>query len=73
MRKLFIYAFFSAILCLKGFSQAGTLILEGNYQGKNIYVQNPNAASGVGFCVIEVLVNGNISTDEIVSKHISDR
>ena len=65
MKHLFIYAFFFAILCLKGFSQVGTLILEGNYQGKNVYVQNPNAASGVGFCVSEVLVNGNITTDEL--------
>lgn len=65
MKHLFIYAFFFAILCLKGFSQVGTLILEGNYQGKNVYVQNPNAASGVGFCVIEVLVNGNITADEL--------
>lgn len=65
MIRRFIYVCVSVFLCLKGFSQAGTLILEGNYQGKNIYVQNPNAASGVGFCVTEVLVNGNITTDEL--------
>ena len=65
MRLLFIYVFFSSILFLKGFSQVGTLILEGNYQGKNVYVQNPNAARGVGFCVSEILVNGNITTDEL--------
>lgn len=65
MRRLFIYLFFSAILYLRGFSQVGTLILEGNYQGKNVYVQNPNASSGVGFCVTEVFVNGNITTDEL--------
>jgi len=45
-------------------AQEGVLILEGNYQGKNLYVQNPFASSGVGFCVTEVLVNGNITTDE---------
>lgn len=45
----------------------GVLILEGNYQGKNIYVQNPFAGSGVGFCVYEVTVNGEISTDEWAS------
>lgn len=42
----------------------GVIILEGNYQGKNLYVQNPFAASGVGFCVYEVRVNGNVTTDE---------
>jgi len=44
------------------------IILEGNYQGKVLYVQNPFASSsGVGFCVTEVKVNGNITTDEITS------
>jgi len=46
---------------------AGTIILEGNYQGKNLYVQNPFAGSGVGFCTYEVRVNGDVTTDEINS------
>lgn len=49
------------------FSYAGTIVLEGNYQGKNIYVQNPFAGSGVGFCTYEVTVNGDVTTDEINS------
>jgi hypothetical protein len=48
-------------------SFAGVIILEGNYQGKNLYVQNPFAGSGVGFCTLEVLINGKTSTDEISS------
>ena len=44
--------------------QAGTIVLEGHYQGKNLYVQNPFAGSGVGFCTFEVTVNGNVTTDE---------
>lgn len=44
-----------------------TIVLEGNYQGKNIYVQNPFAGSNVGFCVQEVRVNGEVTTDEINS------
>jgi hypothetical protein len=51
----------------KGFAQGGVIILEGNYQGKNLYVQNPFGSGGVGFCVTEVLVNGNITTDEVNS------
>lgn len=42
----------------------GVIILEGNYQGKPLYVQNPFGPGGVGFCVTEVRVNGNITTDE---------
>ncbi len=45
----------------------GVIILEGNYQGKNLYVQNPFGSNGVGFCVSEVKVNGNITTDEVNS------
>jgi hypothetical protein len=55
----------SLVWSLSGF--AGTIILEGNYQGKNLYVQNPFAGSGVGFCVYEVRVNGDVTTDEINS------
>lgn len=43
---------------------AGVIVLEGHYQGKNLYVQNPFAGSGVGFCTFEVTINGNVTTDE---------
>lgn len=42
----------------------GVIVLEGHYQGKPLYVQNPFTGSGVGFCVFEVKVNGNVTTDE---------
>lgn len=41
--------------------------LEGIYQGKNLYVMNPFASGGVGYCVYEVKVNGQVTTDEINS------
>lgn len=44
-----------------------SIIHEGHYQGKNLYVQNPFASSGVGFCVIKVTVNGDVTTDQINS------
>ena len=50
-----------------GALNAGTIVLEGHYQGKNLYVQNPFAGSGVGFCTFEVTINGNVTTDEINS------
>jgi len=49
------------------FTRAGVIVLEGNYQGKNLYVQNPFASSGVGFCAYEVTVNGQVTTDEVNS------
>lgn len=48
-------------------SYAGVIVLEGHYQGKNLYVQNPFAGSGVGFCTFEVTINGNVTTDEVNS------
>jgi hypothetical protein len=46
-------------------AQDNVIILQGNYQGKTLYVQNPYGnVSGVGFCVTEVEVNGNKTTDE---------
>ena len=42
-------------------------MIDGHYQGKNLYVQNPFAGSGVGFCTFEVTINGDVTTDEINS------
>lgn len=68
MKKLnFLIVIVLSIQSITSFAQEGVLLLEGNYQGKNLYVQNPFASSGVGFCVTEVLVNGNITTDEVNS------
>ena len=43
----------------------GVIVLEGNYQLRNIFVNNLIAEGGVGFCVTNVFVNGEVSTDEI--------
>lgn len=48
-------------------AQADDVVVKGTYQGENIYVRNPFAPSGVGFCAYEVTVNGMITTDEINS------
>ncbi|NQY68757.1 MAG: T9SS type A sorting domain-containing protein [Flavobacteriales bacterium] len=47
--------------------QGGIILHEGTYQGKNLYVLNPFAGSGVGFCTFEVNVNDEITTDELNS------
>ncbi|MEQ1734586.1 MAG: hypothetical protein ABL940_12995 [Bacteroidia bacterium] len=52
-------------VALTGYSaHAAQIIIEGNYQGKNLYISNPYAGSGVGFCVYEVYVNDKLTTDE---------
>lgn len=63
MRPILIALAFAATLPLS----AGTIVLEGHYQGKNLFVQNPFSEAGVGFCVFEVTVNDQIATDEINS------
>jgi len=65
MKKTIFCFIFSAGFGIASF--AGNIILEGNYQGKNLYVQNPFAGSGVGFCASKVEVNGQVTTDEINS------
>jgi len=53
MRPVFFLVFFCACF----FSRAGQLVLDGRYQGFNIYIQNPYASDS-GFCTQQVLVNG---------------
>jgi len=67
MKNFLLFLLLSLIGSNFAKAQGGVIILEGNYQGKNIYVQNPFGSGGVGFCVTEVKVNGNITTDEINS------
>lgn len=67
MKKFILHLFFLFVSVNLVNAQGGVIILEGNYQGKPLYVQNPFVQSGVGFCVTEVRVNGNITTDELAS------
>ncbi len=59
--------FFSFFLFFSFGSQAQSLVLNGIYQGKDLYVKNPFTDDGVGFCVYEVYVNGSLTRDEINS------
>ena len=65
MKKLL----FLTSLFLISFSTAfsGSIVVEGKYQDKNLYVQNGYAGNGVGFCTYEVIINGKVSTDEVNS------
>jgi hypothetical protein len=54
------------ILILLGLIIAGvnyaqaTLSIDGSYQGKNLYIQNPMDEDGFGYCATKVTVNGDI-------------
>ena len=49
-----------------GYSSAAREIkVEGIFKGQNIFVTNPFAASGVGFCIYEITVNGKVTMDEL--------
>ena len=63
--KNFALVLLTVLASLTGF--AGTIVLEGKYQQKNVYIINSISAEGVGFCVYEVLVNGDVTSDEINS------
>lgn len=65
MKQILILLAFIAPLFVA--AENGTLVLEGKYQNKNIFVQNSFAESGVGYCAYEVRVNGSPSTDEVNS------
>lgn len=60
MKKMFALAIAVSI----GTLNAATLVVEGKYQNKNVYVQNAFNSNGVGFCTQEIKVNGRITTDE---------
>jgi len=57
-------------ICLLGFlgAHAAVIVIEGQYQLRNIYVLNGKSGSGVGFCTYEVTVNGQVTSDEINSE-----
>jgi hypothetical protein len=61
MKKLLTLAI---IVSFKGIVSSATLVVEGKYQNKNVYVQNAFNSNGVGFCAQEIKVNGKITTDE---------
>lgn len=64
MKRLSLIAFLSLFSIA---SQAEVLVLNGVYQGRDIYIKNPFSGDGVGFCVFEVLVNGKMTSDEVNS------
>ena len=46
-------------------STGTAIILEGHYNGNNLYLKNPVGSDGLGFCINEILINGNRTSDEV--------
>ena len=69
MKRAFILSFLLFSISIFSFSQGNetNVVLDGHYQGKNLYIQNPFSGSGVGFCVIAVYVNDDVATDQVNS------
>jgi hypothetical protein len=57
LRRILLLCIFSI---LTGFVSYAALSIEGSYQGKNLYVQNPEDGDGFGFCATKVTVNGDV-------------
>ena len=53
---IFVIIFFTP----QFYSFGAALSIEGSYQGKNLYIQNPMADDGFGYCVTKVTVNGDV-------------
>ncbi len=58
---------FFALLVSAPAALAEVYVFTGVYQGKDLYVKNPFSPDGVGFCVFEVRVNGETTSDEVNS------
>jgi hypothetical protein len=56
MKRLILFL----VVCLSSVSALAALSVEGTYQGKNLYVQNPMDDEGFGYCATKVTVNGDI-------------
>jgi hypothetical protein len=54
-------------LFLSASALAEVVIISGIYQGKDLYVKNPMTADGASYCVFEVLVNGQVTADQLNS------
>ncbi len=56
MKQLLVVFLLFAVNSLHG----ATLSVEGTYQGKNLYIQNPMSDDGFGYCATKVTVNGDV-------------
>jgi len=56
MKELILFFFFFSL----NYISIAAFSVEGTYQGKNLYIQNPIDDDGFGYCATKVTVNGDI-------------
>ena len=70
LREMKVFAsilLFSVLLSGSVIASGETIVLEGHYQNKNLYVTNCFGEDGVGFAVSAVRVNGEVTSDAVTS------
>ena len=65
--KSLVTTLFTFLLVCTAIAEGEILVLEGNYQSKNLYVSNCYGPDGIGFAVSSVRVNGKITSDAVSS------
>jgi len=60
-------SFVLCILLFNWYLGYSALSIAGTYQGKNLYIQNPEDEDGFGFCTLKVTVNGDLMPGGISS------
>lgn len=60
MRPSFLYSFILLFICFGPVFAQAEFSLTGEYQGKNIFVQNPLSGDRINFCTQSVYLNGEL-------------
>jgi len=69
MNKLF-YALSFLLLSSGALTAQDTIVLKGHYFGQNLYLLNPSVGNDTVFCIKKILVNGQLSKDELHSNSL---
>lgn len=67
LKSAILFLLIGMAACTSEVKKENPIVLKGKYHGKNIFIQNPFGPDGVGFCISEVSINGNKTSDEINS------
>jgi hypothetical protein len=66
MKKI-LFIFLVCFGFITSHAQSAIINIEGQYQGKNVFIVNPFRESGIGFCVDSIWVNGRLTAFENAS------
>ncbi|MFI5204490.1 MAG: hypothetical protein ACHQF2_08345 [Flavobacteriales bacterium] len=66
MKRVFLVSLLTLVTGMI-YASSHVIVVEGQYQNKNVYVSNSLSDAGIGFCAYEIRVNGKITADEVNS------